>query len=474
MVKALFYGTIMLTCFFTQACSLAPTYSRPDVHFPEHMPEAWSKGTVPVDAEGNTFGKNWWNDFGSQTLPELQAVALKRNYLLAAKGWEVKQALAQARMSRAGFFPWAGMEVAASRTGSHPAQGQRFVMNDVVSGIFQASYEVDVWGKIKTASDSADFTAQATHYDMRAAGISLEADVALSYFQYLAQKQRLAVQKDILASLEKTLRFLERQVDAGASIPLNLARQRGVIAETESKIQELQRQAAEAKSNLQSFLGAATLEPHLHDRLESEAFPDLALPGVPAMLPSELLTRRPDVLRAEAALMATNANIGVARAALLPSIQLTAAGGWQSAALHSLLAPESTLYSLVSSLTAPIFQGGKLAAQHDLATARHEELVARYQQTTLNAFLEVDNSIAACAYLKEETGYREETARQAREAYRVVQIQYKEGIVSFLSVLDAQRTMLNAEDALVLTSLVRMNTAVGLFRALGGGWKQGG
>jgi outer membrane protein TolC len=187
-----------------------------------------------------------------------------------------------------------------------------------------------------------------------------------------------------------------------------------------------------------------------------------------AGLPSSLLLRRPDILKAEASLKAANADIGASRAAFLPLVNLTVQGGWQSDEFHTLFTPTSTLYALASSLVAPIFQGGRLIAQHDAAIARREELVARYQQAALSAFLETDTAIAANSFLAKEEENRVVAVREANEAYRIVNIQYREGATDFLNLLDAQRTLLTAQDAQITVTLARLNTTVGLFKTLGG------
>jgi NodT family efflux transporter outer membrane factor (OMF) lipoprotein len=419
-----------------------------------------------------TENANWWNRFNSNALVLLQKAGMAQNRNFAASGWLLAQAVAQARVARAPLFPWIGAEGIASRTGLHtagPTEG--FIMTDSISGGFQASYELDIWGRLRSQADNATFVAEATLNDWRAVGLSLESDIAIAYFQLLALRERLSVQRDILSTARQTLSYIEKQQRAGAAATLDLARQRSDVASMNARTQNLERLEQSAKNVLNNLLGAA-ITPEELDRLMSfESITTLTPPDIVAGLPSSLLLRRPDMLKAEALLKAANANIGAARAAFLPLINLTAQGGWQSDEFHTLLRPDSTLYALISSLVAPIFQGGRLIAQHDVALAHKEELVARYQQAALSAFLETDTAIAANSFLLQEEENRGTATREAREAYRIVGVQYREGSADFLSLLDAQRTLLAAHDAQIIVSLARLNNSVSLFKSLGGGWE---
>src|SRR5690606_22235385 len=198
----------------------------------------------------------------------------------------------------------------------------------------------------------------------------------------------------------------------------------------------------------------------------------VAVPRLEPGLPAELLQRRPDIRRAEADLVAANADVHAARAALFPSIRLTGGAGFASAALSSLFDVGGSFYDLVSGLTAPIFDAGRLRAGHELAKAREEELVHRYRAAIVAAFREVEDALAAAKYLAETEAAQREALAQARTAYDLAEVQYRAGAVDFMTVLDAQRTLFQAEDTLLQTRLARLNAAVALFKALGGGWSE--
>ena len=462
LIRLLFF---LSAAMLLQACSLAPTYVRPNAMLPEAVPAAW-----PQSQEASSENAGWWNGFHSTVLPRLQKEGFAQNRNFAASGWQLARAVAQSRTARAPLFPRIGAEGNASRAGRHTGEANVFTMTDAISGGFLASYELDLWGRLRSQADSAAFAAEATLNDWRAVGLSLESDTAVAYFTVLAVRERLTVQRDILSTARQTLNYIERQQRAGAASTLDTVRQRGDVASMEAQTQDLERQEQAAKNALNNLIGAAMTPDELNSLMASESITNLTPPAVTAGLPSGLLLRRPDILKAEASLKAANADIGAARAAFLPVVNLAAQGGWQSDEFHTLFGPSSALYALVSSLVAPIFQGGRLMAQHDAALARREELVARYQQAALSAFLETDTAIAANGFLLKEAESRNAAVREASEAYRIVRVQYREGSADFLNLLDAQRTLLTARDAQIAVTLARLNTAAGLFKALGGGW----
>lgn len=451
------------------ACSLTPEYARPDSGLPKESPVSWQQG-VDAQKRESALNAKWWKGYGSAALVRLQQAGLTQNHDFTARGWQLAQAVALARVARAPLFPWLGANANASRYGEHDNATRRFSMTDTVSGSFQASYEVDVWGRLRSQADSAAFIAEATLNDWRATGLSLESDIALAYFYLLGQKERLVVQQRILDTALQMLDYMEKRHRAGAASPLDIARQKSDVAAMEARVEELERVTQAGMNNLNNLLGNAMITDELEKAIASENLTDLLAPYVPAGLPSDLLARRPDILSAEAMLKSANADIGAARAAFLPSILLTAQGGTQSSSLHNLFRSSSLFYMLASSLVAPIFEGGRLEAQLDTTLARREEMVARYQQAALSAFLEVDTAIGANAFLMREEKKRREASEQAKEAYRIVSVRYAAGAEEFLAVLDAQRTMLNAEDAVVTVTLARLNASAGLFKALGGGW----
>ncbi len=455
------------------ACSLSPDYARPETDLPtayalgagaEHVESAPPAAYTPCTADT----RDWWQNFNSEALVKLQALALENNHNFAADRWVLAQTFSQARASRASLFPSLDAGASASRRGSDSSAGYRVA--DTFSGTMQAGWELDLWGKNAESASSAEYRALAGMYAWRGAGLALESEVALTYFSWLAARENLAVYDSMLGNAREVLDYQEKRERMGALPPLDVARQRASVQSMEADRINYVIKMNTALNSLCLLLGVSEPPADITALIEKEELKRFLPPDVEPGLPAELLARRPDIAQAEARLQAANADIGVARAAFLPGIALTASGGWQSGSLSSLISPANALYNLAAALVAPIFNNGKLNAQLDGATSAQREMVERYQSTTLGAFLEVSDSLTANALLRGQETHRIESAAQSAEAYRIARTRYERGAEDFLSVLDAQSSMLSADNSLIQTRLERLNTAVALFKSLGGGW----
>lgn len=448
------------------ACSLTPGYVQPNTHLPGTF--AGQQDTQASLTAFSQENRDWWKNFQSQVLPRLQETALKNNHSFAAEGWVLSQSLSQARASRSSLFPSLDLNLSTSRNGSDSQDGYR--VKDVISGTMQASYELDMWGKNSAGVNAQNYFAEAGLNVWRGAGLSLESEVALTYFSLLAARENLAVYDSMLQNAREVLTYQEKRETLGAAAPLDVTRQRNAVQSLEAERIGFQVKMNDAQNSLCQLLGLNVLPDDLEAAMAAERLMDIQPPAVDPGLPSELLARRPDIAEAEARLLAANANIGIARSTFLPGITLTASGGWQSDALKNLISPVNALYSLAGSLLQPIFNAGKLEAQYDEALAAKHELVERYQENTLTAFWEVSTSLTANSLLQTQEGHRAESSNLATEAYRIARTRYEQGAEDFLSVLDAQDSMLSADNSLVQTRLERLNSVVFLFKALGGGW----
>jgi NodT family efflux transporter outer membrane factor (OMF) lipoprotein len=259
---------------------------------------------------------------------------------------------------------------------------------------------------------------------------------------------------------------VEAQRRAGKVSGLEVERQRSQVATTEAAIPPLLQQLQMTRDALSVLLGKNPGEVEI----VQESLRPLSLPAVTPGLPSELLERRPDIRRAEADLISANADIGAARAALFPSVSLSAEGGYARANLSTLFKRGSGFYSFGLDLLATIFDWGRLSGQVDVTKGRKEELVAAYYQSIVSAFRDVEDALAGIEQFSEQEKVQQEAALHAREAYRIAEIRYRLGAADFTTVLDAERTLLNAEAAVDPARLARFTSFVGLFRALGGGW----
>ncbi|MGC2855230.1 efflux transporter outer membrane subunit [Novispirillum sp. DQ9] len=429
---------------------------------PPAAPPASSWVNAPPTAAAPTaIPERWWEIFGSDELSALVAQARRDNPDLAAARQRIAQARAQARAARAVLFPTLDGGGGASR--SWPGEGM--ARNGFNAG-FDAAYEVDLWGGARAGATAAEATARATAFDQDAATLSLSADVATTYFQILSLNDRLASARRILDIAERIQALVETQEALGAASGLEVARQRGAVAAFRASIPTLERARAESRNALAQLLGTSTGAV----ALRAETLDAVRLPEIVPGLPSGLLTRRPDLKAAEAALAAASADVAVARAAMLPSIRLTGGGGYSSAELSSLFSPAGFLANLAAGLTAPVFDAGRLEARRAQAQAAEAQAVEQYRSAIVAAFRDVEDALAGVRFLAEIEAARQDARAQAADAYAIAEERYRVGRTDFLDLLDAQRTLFEQEDALREARLSRLNASVALYEALGGGW----
>jgi outer membrane protein, multidrug efflux system len=434
---------------------MVPDYERPSTPAQPawSTPTATSVAAVPVSAD-------WWQNFASPELDKLMAEALAANQDLAAAIARIDQARANTRIAGAPLLP--SVEATGSTSGTRSRTNQRTHNSSSGEALLTASYEIDLWGKNAAGLESSKHTLTATAFDRDALALVIQSEVASTYFDAVSLRQRLAIARENLAAAQQVLKLVQIQMAQGAATALDLAQQRTAVATFEAQIPTLEQQLAADQTSLAILLGRApggtTVE---RDKLDA-----LTLPTIAAGQPADLLERRPDIAEAEASLKAANADIGVARAAFYPSLTLSA-----SAAISGLATSgASTAASIAAGLIAPIFEGGALEGQLDLTKARKQELVASYRQTVLTSFKEVEDALSTVETSAARVRSLQTAADQAREAFRLAQLSYGAGASDFLTVLDAQRTLLDNEDSLVQAERDRFTAAASLFKALGGGW----
>jgi NodT family efflux transporter outer membrane factor (OMF) lipoprotein len=410
----------------------------------------------------------WYHGFASQELDSLVALAQDNSLDIVAAAARVKQADARARQAGAALLP----QVDANGIGTQFAGGTRGTTAHELdwSAVLSASYEIDFWGKNRAASNSAKAMVNASRADLTTVRITLSNAVATSYFQVLSLRERIALARLNLEAAQGVLRFTEARYDAGSVGAAELAAQRAAVASSELIIPQLQQQEVAARGALALLVGHAPEGFTVAgDRLDA-----LAEPPLGAGLPSELLQRRPDLIASEDNLQAAHADLIVARAALFPSLNLTASGGLQNPAMNAAV---NTLAGAGWSLTAgatlmqSIFDAGRRRAAIQEATAKQEELVAKYHGSILAALLDVENALAAIHYLELQKEPQQRNVDQSERAFQGAQLRFREGAGEYLVVLESQRTLFAARDQLSQYKLARLQALLGLCKALGGGWQ---
>jgi len=332
-----------------------------------------------------------------------------------------------------------------------------------------ASYELDFWGRNRAQRNAARAAALASRYDRQTVALTVISSVATTYFQALELRDRLQVAQDNLENGRKILKGFRLEQTAGTATGLDVAQQETAVALLDAAVPPLQQQLRQTVHALALLIGKT---PESID-VDAGTLSALSSPAVAEGLPSQLLSRRPDVAEAEQQLIEANADITVARAALFPDITLTAAGGYASSALTSLINPPNRVYAVAGSLTQPIFHGGALRGQVAYSNARYAELLSTYHKTVLTAFGNVEDALAATRQTAEQQRRQQEAVGMARRAFQFAEAQMAAGTVNILTVLNTENTLFSAQDELVQVKYLHLQALVDLFTALGGGWQQG-
>jgi multidrug efflux system outer membrane protein len=459
------YATAACGCAMAAlaACSVGPAYKRPDIPVPAkwHDPTAHEDSTVWPTPD-------WWHAFGSQKLDELITEAMRSNDDLGVAVARVQEADAQARIAGAPLLPSLDLGASATRQRA-PVSGLGPQVYNVFNPELTASYELDFWGKNRAARRAARATAVASRYDQQTVALTVVSSVATTYFQALELRDRIEVARQNLENGQNVLDGLRLQETAGIATGLDVAQQETAVALLDAAIPPLLQQFRQTVNALAVLIGKT---PESLD-VDAGTLTSLTRPAVVEGLPSQLLARRPDVAAAEQQLIAANANITIARAALFPAIQLTASGGYESTALASLISPANRLYSISAGLMQPIFHGGALRGQVAFSNAQYAELLSTYHKTVISAFSNVEDALVAAQQTQEQQARQQEAVNKAARAFQFAQTQMSAGVVSILTVLNTENALFSAEDELVQVQYLHLQSLVDLFTALGGGWQQG-
>lgn len=458
-------------------CSMAPRHVRPAGAVPTALPQG---GTYPAGASdaADLSAIGWQDFFTDPRLRGVIALALENNRDLRVAAANVLQARAQYRVERSNLLPTVNVGGGAAVGNSRGVGGAAVGVSPGVGGagnptieIYQANigvsaFELDLWGRLRNLNEAALQQYFATQEARRAARISLVAETAAAWLTLAADRDRLALARDTLASFKQSLDLTTARFQSGVASELDVRQADTNYQAARNDIAVLQAQIAQDINALNLLAGGTVAEALLPDALGTE---DYTLARLPGDLRSDVLLRRPDVLGAERRLMAANANIGAARAALFPTISLTASFGTVSTALSGLFGANSDAWSVAPAATLPIFSFGRGSSNLAAAKAAQQGAVAAYEQTLQAAFRDVADALATRGTIDEQLSARAARADSATVAARLSDARYRAGVESFLTTLDAQRTAYGARRDLVTTRLNRAANLVAVYRALGGG-----
>ena len=457
--------SLLTLCVLLGACG-SPA-QRPDSGIAP--PAAWQS---PHSESATRSNVQWWSQFGSPQLDRLVEQARVGSFDLSAAMARVRQAQAETVVAGGSLLPEVKAGLNANRQkllrGNGYSQLDADSSNkavDYFDANLSASYEIDFWGGQRASRDSAQFALQASEFDQATVELTLLSGVANGYAQTLSLQEQQRIAKLNLANAQSVLKLVQTRFDSGSATALELAQQKSLVAAQQRQLPLVQQQTQEAQISLAALLG----RPVQQLSLGQERFDQLTWPTIAAGLPSELISRRPDIARAEAQLAAAQADVTVARAAMLPTVTLSAELGSGADRAADIL--RSPFYNLTAGLLAPVFNNGRLGAERDKATARQEELLEAYRGAIINGFADVEKALNSIRGLDEQRQWQGEELNQAQTAFNIAQSRYQAGAEDLLTVLETQRTLYAAQDLNVQLRLARMQASIALYKALGGGWQ---
>lgn len=461
-------------------CSMIPKYERPAAPVADQYPTAsgWIAGsaqtTTGSSATANTPAAadiEWQTFFSDPQLRKLIDAALRNNRDLRIAVLNIEQARAQYRIRRADQFPTINAGITGSRQPN--ANGNGSITSAYTGGLIMTSYELDFFGRVAALKESALAQYLATEEGRKTTQISLIAAVANTYLSLLADEELLAITQQTLVTREESFKLSKLRFDNGVSSELDFRQAESLTEAARVSLAQQVRQRALDQNALTLLIGQP-LTGELAVALPADkGLADAPMMvDVPAGLPSDLLTRRPDVRQAEQQLLSANADIGAARAAFFPRISLTASAGSASSHLNGLFKSGSYGWTMAPQLILPLFDAGRNRAGLDSANAGRDIAIAQYEKSIQTAFREVADALAGRATLGEQLRAQQAQANAEATRFKLADLRYQNGVASYLDQLDAQRALFTARQAVVQTRLAQLQSQVTLYKTLGGGWKE--
>ena len=437
------------------SCTVGPNYQRPALTVPTAF-----KRAAGAETNEPALKNNWWTLFGDPALNKLAEDTLAANLDIRAAIARVEQARQNRKAALGNFAPAINLGGSARRSGSANGASNSFSLP------LDLSYEADFWGRLRRQYESFKASESASVADLALVGQTAVSEVAQAYFTIRLYDRQILSFEQALELYRKQLELTDTKYKAGLALPTDLLQAKTQVNSSTSQLIEVRRSRAKQEHTIAILLG---LPPS--DFSFAPAPLDVAVPSVPAGIPVNLLERRPDIAEAEYRLIVANAAIGIAKADFFPRFSLSGSAGFQSSNINNLLDWEKRVWSLGSSLSLPIFQGGRLTAALAQSKARYEEVVANYRLAVLNAFGDVEDQLSDLHLLAQKAKSLEETLVSAREYSRLTEVQYKQGLTTYLQVIDANQTLLSNELSAAQAQSQRLIATVLLIKALGGGWE---
>jgi multidrug efflux system outer membrane protein len=461
----------LLPACLLAACAAGPDYKRPDLALPEN----WPQQQTDTAQKAGIADEQWWHLYADATLDQLEEEALAHNSDIQVAAARVLEMRAQAGIVGADQYPTVSAHVMESRTknsmlGAVPRSTSIPRIVNLAHTSLDASYELDLWGKLRRASEAARADLLAAESAKETVRLTLTTQVAQQYFALVAlDAQEVAVQR-LLASRQERIGLNRKQVEVGVLSEYDLHQAEADVATVQSQLASIGLARNKQETALTLLLGRSPRD--VMSTGVQRGSPSLPVTTVPDGLPSDMLLRRPDLRDAEQRLVALNARIGVARAQYFPSLSLTGYVGGESVAFSDLFTGPARIFQFAGNITQPIFNAGRIGYLVDAAEARRDQALIQYKQAVANAFGDVRNALSAQAAARQVLTYESARSEALASAYKQAELRYQAGIASRLELLDVERNYLQAQLNRLDAERAQRSAVADLFKALGGGWKK--
>ena len=461
--------SLSLCVAMLSACAVGPDYQRPQSAEIAQYKEA--EGWRQANPSDSLARGAWWELYGDRQLNQLIEKLNSSNQTVAQSEAQYRQAQALVRSARGAFYP--SIDLSAGKTRSSQGTGSSSSslsssssgIRDTYTAQLGVSWEADVWGKLRRGLEANEASAQASYADLAAMRLSQQSELVQNYLQLRVIDQQKRLLESTVAAYERSLKMTMNQYNAGVSGRDAVAQAQTQLKTTQGDLVDLIWQRAQFENAIAVLTGQPPAEFNI---AETQDIPKL--PQIPLSLPSQLLERRPDIASAERSVIAANANIGVAKAAYYPDLTLSLNGGYSSSTSKDLFSVPNRFWSVGPQLAMTLFDGGQRSAEVDRSEAAYDETVAKYRQTVLDGFREVENYLVQLKVLQDEAVVRQQALDAARESLRLTQNQYKAGVIAYLDVVVVQAAALSNERSNLDLLQNRLIANVQLIAALGGGW----
>jgi len=450
--------TAVVMVLLLSGCMIGPDYSRPTVE----APAAWR---ITEQEAKDLADTAWWEQFQDPVLNDLVLAALRENWDLMIASARIEEYAGRYGVSRADLAPQIGLgyDVYKQR-GTLPGTALKGDYNSY-EPILSGSWEIDLWGKIRRQNETARAQLIASEEGRRGVILSLVASVAGGYVNLRNLDRQLEISVATKNTREASYKIFKDRYDGGVVSLLELNQNKSLYEEALASIPAIEKSIAQQENALSLLLGR-----NPGPIARGKTIDDLVLPTVPAGLPSSLLERRPDIRESEQNLIAANAQIGAAKAAYFPTISLTAFSGFASASLSNLFESSSRVWQHGAAINLPIFTGGKIGAQVDVAEAQQKQALFDYQKTIQNAFGEVNDALADQNRTREQLAAQSQQVQTLKDYAELASLRYDNGYSTYIEVLDAEKSLFSAELQRTRTQQALLQSMVNLYKAMGGGW----